>query len=154
MDLVRAGLLTSWRPWPPRHAKQRAERALSEVGLAPQAKQTVANLSGGQRHRVLLARALVRDPVLLIMDEPLAGVDAESAERLVATLEARAGLTCLVVLHDPGPFERYLRRGIVLSHGRIVGDGSLDEVLPTDHHHHHEPPHPHRSHTPDLEVRP
>lgn len=154
LDLVRAGLLTGLNPWPPKRAKQRALKALHDVGLKSKASQSVARLSGGQRHRVLLARALVREPELLVMDEPLAGVDAQSADRLVELLEAREGLTCLVVLHDPGPFERYLGRGIVLSHGRVVADGSLTEVLPIDHHHHHEPPRPHRSHTPELEVRP
>jgi zinc transport system ATP-binding protein len=154
MEVVRAGMLTGWRPWPPRGSKVRAAAALNAVGLPNATKRAVAQLSGGQRHRVLLARALVRDPELLIMDEPLAGVDSASAEQLVAALEARAGLTCLVVLHDLGPFERYLQRGIVLSHGRVVADGPLGEVLPTDHHHHHEEPRPRRSRTPELKVGP
>ncbi|MDR1633706.1 MAG: metal ABC transporter ATP-binding protein [Bifidobacteriaceae bacterium] len=154
LEVVRAGLLTGRRPWPPKGSKTRALAALAAVGLEDIARQAVAQLSGGQRHRVLLARALVRDPELLIMDEPLAGVDAASAERLVQALERRGQMTCLVVLHDLGPFERYLRRGIVLSHGRIVADGPLAEVLPTDHHHHHEDPRPRRSRTPELEVRP
>ncbi|MDR1186385.1 MAG: ATP-binding cassette domain-containing protein [Bifidobacteriaceae bacterium] len=154
LDVVKAGLLTGWRPWLPRGATARAQDALAAVGLQARANDNLASLSGGQRHRVLLARALVRDPELAIMDEPLAGVDADSADRLVAALEARPALTCVVVLHDLGPFERYLRRGIVLSHGRVVADGPLDQVMPEDHHHHHEPPRPHRSHTPELEVRP
>ncbi|MDR1442294.1 MAG: ATP-binding cassette domain-containing protein [Bifidobacteriaceae bacterium] len=154
LDVVRAGLLTGWRPWPPRGAKTRAAQALAAVGLEDQAKVSLAALSGGQRHRVLLARALVRQPDLLIMDEPLAGVDAASANQLVKALEEREGLTCLVVLHDLGPFERYLGRGIVLSQGEVVADGPLKKVLPTDHHHHHEPPRPVHSHTPELDVLP
>jgi zinc transport system ATP-binding protein len=154
LEVVKAGLLTGWRAWPPRGGQARAIQALVAVGLEERAKEAMSRLSGGQRHRVLLARALVRDPELLIMDEPLAGVDAASADQLVAALEARDGLTCLVVLHDLGPFERYLTRGIVLSHGQVVADGPLAEVLPTDHHHHHEPPAPRRSRTPALEVWP
>jgi zinc transport system ATP-binding protein len=154
LETVQAGLLTGRRPWPPKGSKLRAARALAAVGLEDQARRAIGQLSGGQRHRVLLARALVREPDLLIMDEPLAGVDAASAERLVRTLSGLGELTCLVVLHDLGPFERYLTRGIVLSHGRVVADGPLQEVLPTDHHHHHEAPRPHHSRAPDLEVRP
>ncbi|MDR2372545.1 MAG: ATP-binding cassette domain-containing protein [Bifidobacteriaceae bacterium] len=154
LDVVRAGLLTGWGPWPPRGAKARALAALAQAGLKDQARTPMSRLSGGQRHRVLLARALVREPRLVVMDEPLAGVDAASADQLVAALADRADLTALVVLHDPGPFERYLGRGIVLSHGQVVADGPLGEVLPTDHHHHHEPPRPAHSHAPALEVHP
>jgi zinc transport system ATP-binding protein len=152
LDVVQAGLLTGWRPWPSRGSKARALQALAAVGLEDRARDTLKNFSGGQRRRVLLARALVRQPSLLIMDEPLAGVDAASAEALVDALAATPDLTCLVVLHEPGPFERYLTRGIVLEDGQIVADGPLAEVRPqvTDHHHHHDPAGPHRSHTPEL----
>jgi zinc transport system ATP-binding protein len=154
LELVMTGLLSGYRPWPPRGARARALAALDQVGLAGRAKDAVAQLSSGQRHRVLLARALVRRPALLLMDEPLAGVDATSATALVTALRAVADLTCLVVLHEPGPFASYLTRGIVLEGGRVVADGPPDAVPGPGAHHHHDPPTPHRSHTPALEVRP
>jgi zinc transport system ATP-binding protein len=98
---------------------------------------------------------LARRPELLIMDEPLAGLDAASAEGLVDTLRRLDHLTCLVVLHEPGPFASHLRRGIVLEGGRVAADGPLAEVAPTlPRHHHHDSERPGRSHTPALEVRP
>ncbi|MDR1118278.1 MAG: ATP-binding cassette domain-containing protein [Bifidobacteriaceae bacterium] len=150
LEVVVSGLMTGPRPWPPRRAKARALAALELVGMEGRARDTLKNLSGGQRHRVLLARALVRRPQLLIMDEPLAGVDAASAESLVAALRGMAGLTTVVVLHETGPFADYLTRAIVLDGGRIAADGPPPPGAAAPVHHHHDLPHPGRSQTPDL----
>jgi zinc transport system ATP-binding protein len=155
LELVVAAQLTGGRPWPPAGARARALAALESVGLSDRAKDPVAHLSGGQRRRVLLARALARRPELLIMDEPLAGVDAASAEALVAALRAASGTTSLVVLHEPGPFASYLTRGIVLRGGRVHADGPLADVAPqAPADPHHDAPHVGRSQAPRLEVRP
>jgi zinc transport system ATP-binding protein len=155
LEVVRAGTITGWRPWPTHGSKAKALGALTTVGLKQRSKDALRDLSGGQHRRVLLARALVRQPTLLVMDEPLAGVDAQSATALVDALSNTANLTCLVVLHEAGPFGRYLTRGIVLDEGRLVADGTLEEISATaERHHHHDPLQPHRSRTPELEVRP
>jgi zinc transport system ATP-binding protein len=154
LDVVVSGLLTGARPWPPRGAKARALKELEDAGLGAEATRPLKRFSAGQRHRVMLARALVRSPALLIMDEPLAGVDAASAARLVTTLRARKDLTCLVVLHEPGPFDGYLTRAILLESGRLAADGDPRELAASGRQVHHHPDAPHRSNTPDLGLRP
>ncbi|MCZ0998905.1 ATP-binding cassette domain-containing protein [Streptomyces mirabilis] len=80
--------------------------ALELVGMADRAKDSVNALSGGQHQRVLIARALASEPELLIMDEPMAGVDLASQEVLARTLreQVAAGTTVLLVLHELGPW--------------------------------------------------
>jgi zinc transport system ATP-binding protein len=155
LEVVVAGQLTGPRPWPPRGAKGRALTALGRVGLRDRAHDAMGRLSTGQRHRVLLARALARRPELLIMDEPLAGIDASSATALVATLRETEGLTSLVVLHEPGPFAGYLTRGIVLEAGRVAADGPMHDVAPhLPAHHHHDDSGPRPAGAPSMRVRP
>ncbi|MDK8835926.1 ATP-binding cassette domain-containing protein, partial [Actinomyces urogenitalis] len=80
LEVVRSGLLDSRHPFADRgrRARERALAALDAVGLADRAGDHVQVFSGGQSQRVLIARALVRDPDLLILDEPLAGIDRAS----------------------------------------------------------------------------
>jgi zinc transport system ATP-binding protein len=98
--------------------------ALDTVGLADRAKASVATLSGGQQRRVLIARALASRPEVLVMDEPTAGVDAQSQERLVATLGrlVEQGLTLLIVTHEIAPLAAILTRVVELQDGRITRD--------------------------------
>lgn len=100
-------------------------RALELVGMADRAKDTVTALSGGQHQRVLIARALASEPELLIMDEPMAGVDLASQEVLASTLREQVarGTTVLLVLHELGPLEPLIDRAVVLRDGRVVHDG-------------------------------
>ncbi|MBD0747215.1 metal ABC transporter ATP-binding protein [Streptomyces sp. CBMA152] len=100
-------------------------RAIELVGLADRAKDSVNALSGGQRQRVLIARALASEPELLIMDEPMAGVDLASQEILAATLreQVAGGATVLLVLHELGPLEPLIDRAVVLRDGCVTHDG-------------------------------
>jgi ABC-type Mn2+/Zn2+ transport system ATPase subunit len=104
LDVAVMGTLPAGRWWlPPRRSERAAARAaLEQVGLGDQAGVRFGELSGGQRQRALLARALVQDSRVLLLDEPLSGVDPVSAE-LIAGLygELRAeGRTVLVSTHD------------------------------------------------------
>ncbi|GGZ72398.1 ABC transporter [Streptomyces echinoruber] len=100
-------------------------RALELVGLADRAGDPVGALSGGQHQRVLIARALAAEPELLIMDEPMAGVDLAHQEVLAETLrdQVASGTTVLLVLHELGPLEPLIDRAVVLRDGRVVHDG-------------------------------
>jgi zinc transport system ATP-binding protein len=101
------------------------QRALELVGMADRAKDSVNALSGGQHQRVLIARALVAEPELLIMDEPMAGVDLASQEVLARTLRQQvdSGTTVLLVLHELGPLEPLIDRAVVLRDGCVLHDG-------------------------------
>lgn len=143
LEVVSSGLLDNRRLRPPRRWRDRALEALDEVGLADRAGETVSVFSGGQQQRVLIARALVRRPDLLVLDEPLAGIDRDSQESLAATLTGlrERGTSVLVVLHELGSLAGLLERAVVLRHGRVVHDGppppaAADHADP-DHEHLH-----------------
>jgi zinc transport system ATP-binding protein len=125
-EVVASGLLHGRRLRPPRHAAGAVRGALELVGLGAHARRPVRELSGGQQQRVLIARALVRDPELLLLDEPVAGVDLPSQQAFAATLAdlARRGRTVLVVLHELGALAPLVQRAVVLRHGAVVHDGA------------------------------
>ncbi|MEV0179206.1 metal ABC transporter ATP-binding protein [Streptomyces sp. NPDC050625] len=125
-EIVSAGRLSRTRFGLFRKADHEAvRRALELVGMADRAKDSVNALSGGQHQRVLIARALVAEPELLIMDEPMAGVDLASQEVLAQTLreQVAAGTTVLLVLHELGPLEPLIDRAVVLRDGCVLHDG-------------------------------
>lgn len=149
-EVVSSGMLTRRRLLRPAWADRAAvDAALEQVGMADRAGDGIAELSGGQQQRVLIARALVRDPELLIMDEPMAGVDLASQEVLAGTLreQQEQGRTVLLVLHELGPLEPLIDRAVVLRDGCVCHDGAPppglgQHALPGhDHVHPHEDPH-------------
>jgi zinc transport system ATP-binding protein len=85
--------------------RERVKRAIELVGMKPFAGRNIGELSGGQQQRVFIARALVAEPELLILDEPTVGVDAKNVAafyELLAELNKSAGITLLLVTHDIG----------------------------------------------------
>ncbi|WP_381564929.1 metal ABC transporter ATP-binding protein [Streptomyces eurythermus] len=125
-EIVSSGRLARTRFGPFRKTDREAvRRALELVGMADRAKDSVTALSGGQHQRVLIARALVSEPELLIMDEPMAGVDLASQEVLAETLrrQVEAGTTVLLVLHELGSLEPLIDRAVVLRDGCVLHDG-------------------------------
>ncbi len=125
-EVVSSGRLSRARFGVLRKADHAAVRAALElVGMADRAKDSVNALSGGQHQRVLIARALASEPELLIMDEPMAGVDLASQEVLAHTLREQVsqGTTVLLVLHELGPLEPLIDRAVVLRDGCVVHDG-------------------------------
>ncbi|WP_285756593.1 ABC transporter ATP-binding protein [Nocardiopsis ansamitocini] len=118
----------------PRGAATRAAgaRALAEVGLADKVRAWPATLSGGEAQRAALARALVRDPELLLLDEPFAALDALTRlhmQDLVADLCARHRPAVLLVTHDVDEAVRLADRVAVLRRGRF----SVDRRIVLDH---------------------
>ncbi|MER6491296.1 MULTISPECIES: metal ABC transporter ATP-binding protein [Streptomyces] len=149
-EIVSSGRLSRARFGMLRRADHEAvRRALELVGMADRAKDSVDALSGGQHQRVLIARALAAEPELLIMDEPMAGVDLASQEVLARTLEEQVaqGATVLLVLHELGPLEPLIDRAVVLRDGCVLHDGPPpravgQHALPGhDHVHPHSPEH-------------
>lgn len=127
------------------------EAALGTVGLAARAGDSVATLSGGQQQRVLIARALAGKPDLLVLDEPMAGVDL-TTQRLLADTLARLvadGTTILLVAHELGPLNGLIARAVVLRHGVVAHDGAPPVAVG----HHGQPGHDHvHPHDPVAEV--
>ncbi|WP_299528104.1 metal ABC transporter ATP-binding protein [uncultured Streptomyces sp.] len=131
-EVVSSGRLSRTGLRLPRKADREAvDRAIALVGLADRAGDSVGALSGGQHQRVLIARALAAGPELLIMDEPMAGVDLASQEILAATLreQVAAGASVLLVLHELGPLEPLIDRAVVLRDGCVTHDGPPPEAL-------------------------
>ena len=109
---------------------------LALVGLAPDAgKKTPAQLSGGMRKRVALARALALEPEILFLDEPTSGLDpvgARAFDALVRVLSESLGLTVFIVTHDLDTLLSIIDRAIVLSRGKVIADGPVSAVMQAD----------------------
>ncbi len=103
--------------------RERALEALERVGLAARARHRPAEMSGGERQRVAMARALVGDPTLVLADEPTGNLDTRTGGEILALLDAvhREGCTVVMVTHDPSVAERAARR-LALRDGRIESD--------------------------------
>lgn len=118
------------------HDRARIESALMTVGLDPDlADRRIDQLSGGQMRRVVLAGLLARSPRALILDEPLAGLDASSAEglvRLLAELRRKTGLTVIVISHDFSGLEEVCPRTLHLTNGRAAPSDIRDAQPPVD----------------------
>ncbi|MCC2333586.1 metal ABC transporter ATP-binding protein [Cellulomonas wangsupingiae] len=125
LEVVVSGLLHGRRLRPPRDSHARAAAALEALGVADLRDRRVQEMSGGQQQRVLIARALVREPALLVLDEPTSGIDLPTQESFVRVLSSLrdAGTTVVVILHEIGSFAPLIDRAVVLRHGRVVHDG-------------------------------
>ncbi|MDR1034256.1 MAG: ABC transporter ATP-binding protein [Bifidobacteriaceae bacterium] len=109
-----------------KHNKQRedAVKALESVGLQDKFKNKARNLSGGEKQRVCIARAIINNPDVLFADEPTGNLDSENSEMiedLLFGLHKNLGITLIVVTHDPELAAKCSRR-IVLKDGRIVNN--------------------------------
>lgn len=115
-------------------ALTRARAALDEVGAGHLADRGVAEMSGGERARVLLARALVVDAPLLLADEPIAGLDPDAQRLVLERLRARAdaGAGVLVSLHDLTLAATVADRVVVLDQGRKIADAAPMQALAPD----------------------
>lgn len=160
-EVVMSGLLGAGRLRAPRDARRHVQLALEELGVADLASRNVGSLSGGQQQRVLIARAMVRSPKLLVLDEPMTGVDLQSQVALVHTLDhlKAEGAAVVVVLHEVGPLASLVDTAVVLDQGCVTFQGEPPKDLGVhalpghEHTHAHEDPRPPAS-GPELEVRP
>jgi len=110
--------------------ERRAEEVLEQVGLASAADRRVESYSGGMRQRLGIAQALVNQPPLLILDEPVSSLDPEGRRDLLALIaELRGTATVLFSTHVLSDVERICDRVAILDHGHLVTEGPLDELL-------------------------
>jgi ABC-type multidrug transport system ATPase subunit len=102
--------------------RRECEAAMAAVGLDPALKRRVGQYSQGMRQRLSLARAILNDPALLLLDEPFSNVDIASARHMVALLGAMrdAGKTVLVVTHQPALLEGVADESVFMADGAIV----------------------------------
>lgn len=119
------------RRWNRQEMRRKAEQVLGLVGLAGLENRRPAELSGGQQQRLALARSLVYEPDLLLLDEPLSNVDAKLREQLrieLKKLQQSIGITIVYVTHDQSEAMALSRRLAVMNQGRIEQIGRPEEV--------------------------
>jgi putative ABC transport system ATP-binding protein len=114
------------------HRKQRALRALAEVGLRHRARHRPTQLSGGEQQRVAIARALVTNPALILADEPTGALDSKTTVDLMemfVRLNSQRGMTIVLVTHEM-EVAAYAHRVVQMLDGRIIFDGPPREIIP------------------------
>ena len=118
----------------PKAIKKRVPYILGLVGLQHKAKHYPTEMSGGERQRVGLARALVNNPSMIIADEPTGNIDPELSLEMMELLErvSGMGITVLVVTHEHELVHRFHRRVVTLKDGRIVSDIPADREAEPD----------------------
>ena len=110
---------------------QRVGELLSRVGMEEARKKMPADLSGGMKKRVGLARALALDPRIMLLDEPTAGLDpitASEINKLIRELQRERSISSIVVTHDMRSVEDVADRVAMLNEGRILIDGTLGDL--------------------------
>jgi ABC-2 type transport system ATP-binding protein len=115
-----------------RHLKERIERLARDLDLTEFLDRPAGKLSAGQKTRVALAKALVNEPDLLVLDEPTASLDPDTADWIRGHLEqyrARKQATILLASHNMGEVERLCDRVLMMKRGEIVDDGSPKQLL-------------------------
>lgn len=118
-----------WRV-PPAIAASRADELLETLGLWPHRHQRCENFSRGMKQKTILAGALIHDPKLLILDEPLTGLDAAAARLVKTLLQERAAAGCAIIIttHILEVAERLATRLGILAAGQLLAQGSLAEL--------------------------
>jgi neutral amino acid transport system ATP-binding protein len=128
--MLLAPLRPAWRR-PERAAHERAVELLDVFGLAPKARDYAGTLSGGQRKLLELARALMLEPRLLLLDEPLAGVNRTLGRSLLEHIErlrAERDVTILLVEHDMDVVMRHSDTVVVMGEGKVITSGPPEEI--------------------------
>ncbi len=135
LDVVLMGLYgrLGWFRRPGAAEREQARDALDQVGMAAYADRQISQLSGGQQQRVFLARALVQEADLYLMDEPFQGVDATTERTIVELLQElrAAGRTVIAVHHDLNTVADYFDR-VLLLNVRNIASGPVETVFTDD----------------------
>jgi iron complex transport system ATP-binding protein len=131
------GVSGRWNEEYDEHDQARAEQIMGEWGVQPLAGRTFGTLSEGERKRVLIARALMTDPELLLLDEPGAGLDLGAREDLLSSLESLATAedspALVMVSHHVEEIPVGFTHVLMLRDGRVVAQGPIAETLTAEH---------------------
>ncbi|MGE5378911.1 MAG: metal ABC transporter ATP-binding protein [Bacteroidota bacterium] len=134
-DVVMMGRSAKLGPlnWPHKRDWEHVQRALETVDLSNLASRQISQLSGGQQQRMFIARALAQEAELMLMDEPLTGLDTPAQEGLLDLLDTlrSQNVTVMVATHDLEQAARHFDRILLLNH-QIVAFGPPDKVLQTE----------------------
>jgi zinc/manganese transport system ATP-binding protein len=119
-----------WLPWLPRHERAHAREVMARLGIADLRHRHIRQLSGGQQQRVFLARALVSEPKLLLLDEPTRGVDMKTRDEMLHLLDDlnHQGITILMTTHELNAVAAHLP-WVVCLNGRLIAEGPPAEVF-------------------------
>ena len=120
-------------PWASRAERAQVDGVLARLGIGELVDRHIRELSGGQQQRVFIARALLGEPELLLMDEPTSGVDVRLRHEVLHLLDDlnAGGLAIVLTTHDLNGIAAHLPRVVCLNR-RVIGDGSPHEVLTSD----------------------
>ena len=128
--------LTERTSTPRAERKRRIAQALSIVDLKGVEKKMPAHLSGGQKKRAALARALMLKPEVMLYDEPTTGLDpirAAEIDQLINKTKEELGVTSIVVTHDMESASHIADRAVLLDEGRILADGAMEDLYACAH---------------------
>lgn len=116
---------------PKEEARRKADRLLEFVALTDRRDEKIPALSGGMKRRLLVARALLNDPELIILDEPTTGLDPQARHLIWQKLRGlkKAGATLALTTHNMEEAEALCDRLVIMDHGRILDEGSPRELL-------------------------
>jgi zinc/manganese transport system ATP-binding protein len=120
-------------PWPRKQDRQRMHELLERLGVGELHNRHIRNLSGGQQQRAFLARALIRSPKLLLLDEPTSGVDLRTRDdilHVLADLNAE-GVTVIMATHEINAVAAHLPH-VICVNGGIIAQGHPDDVFTPD----------------------
>jgi zinc/manganese transport system ATP-binding protein len=119
---------------PDKNDKEKAIKAMRLLDIEELSHRPMGKLSGGQQQKVMIARALAKEPKILLFDEPFSNLDPESKERipsLISRLHEEKGWTTIIVTHDVHGLLKICRRVLVMNNGRILIDETPEKALKT-----------------------
>jgi len=137
-DVVLSGFFSSSAVWPNHTVDadkhHRAEAALAELKIPHLAERPVCEMSSGEARRILVARALVHNPVALLFDEPCNSLDLAAQQSLRHTMSslANSGTATILVTHELADIVPEIQRVVLMRAGQVVADGPKEEILQVD----------------------
>ena len=129
---VKRNLEYGWRRVPQEKRRIKFENVIELLGIGPMLKRATHRLSGGERQRVAIARALLTSPRLLLMDEPLSGLDHGAKQAILPYLESlhdEFAIPSLYVSHDPNEVARLADQMVLLEQGKVIAQGAAADLL-------------------------